>query len=856
MDLAPSFGRGLALAALLVTVTSCQECGGRIAVDTTAGGGQGGAEPPPYTLQAPVEIVRDTEGVVHVYGQSDADVFYADGYMQATDRLFQMDLQRRRSYGRLAEVLGEDKVGDDALIRTLGIPKWGAINAEAARSQEPVRYQLVRAWTAGVNARVAEVTSGAAPTPLGFTTLGYAPEPWVEEDAFVIGKAIVFSNGNQLEFDLLATLIATYTPDVYAGVPAYKPLVDAFILEPPAPLSAEAPDVGPEEGPFDRPRAAEPEPAPRRPSLPPDARERLAAFFDRVRDLRPGASNNWAVAPAYTDTGRSLIAGDPHQPLRSPSLMWLHHMSSVDHGGSLDIAGWSFVGTPSISIGHNRHLAWTATTNYPDVTDIFDLETDGEALARVGDAWVPIVSREETIDVKDGPPQVVVIDEVEGYGVLLPKDLSPLPLVGAGHRLLFQWTGYRVTREAASFFAFGQSKTTADFEAAVDTMELGSFNFVAASADAITYRSSPLVPDRGDPAVHPPSYRMLSASDPAALWTGAFLPPEKMPRALGTEPFIVTANNDPFGFTADGRLDNDPWYFGAYFDPGTRAGRARDRLAELVAAGPVTIADMQSLQSDTYSLLADEVLPQLAAAFAKVPTDDALAEFRDRPELDALMGVLTSWDRRMERAEPGAAAFQAVLHFYMRGVIEDDLSLFFDPVLGNSPTYVIKFALLAAREPGAPLLQEGKDLLLLRALSDTAALLQDRFGAVDVGYTWADAHETHFASESIAELDGGAFATDGAEGTVNVSEGQFFDGQEVRPKHVSRGGPIYRMTATFDEDGTPRAFFNMPRGASGEPGAPFWDTGTTAWVEDEYTLLRYQRADVDAAIAERMVLEP
>ncbi|NUO51215.1 MAG: penicillin acylase family protein, partial [Polyangiaceae bacterium] len=801
-------------------------------------GGIGGEGAGPFVLGGPVDIVRDEEGVAHIYGGSDADVFYASGYMQATDRLFQMDLQRRRAYGRRAEVLGPGASGDDALIRALTIPRWGKANQEAAKTETPEAYELCRAWTAGVNARIDEVLSGAAPRPTGFDVLGYDPEHWDEADMFTIGKAIVFSNANQLEFDVLATLIDDLNPGLFAAVPFYSPLVDAFIVGTPSPTSGPAPRGAEIQGPHS--------PA----SLPPDVGAKLSDFVRRMKAIKPGASNNWAVSPDLTDTGKSMIAGDPHQPLQSPSLFWMHHMNSKEAGGTLDVVGWSFVGTPGVSIGHNDHVAWTATTNYPDVTDLYSVEDDGAGNVKIGDTWMPITSHEETIEVGGDAPVTVVVEEIEGIGVLLPDDIAPIPLVQTGFRVLFQWTGFRPTHEPQGFLAFDRATTLAEYEAAVDTMELASFNFIAADADGITYRSSPIVPDRGNPATAQPAYKMMNGSVAGAVWSGAMLGSDKMPRPLPGRPYLVSANNDPFGFTADGSLTNDPWYFGAYYDPGTRAGRIEQELEALSAAGPITIEDMQALQTDTYSLVAEEVVADLAVSWAKVPTDDTLAEFRNRPELDALMTLLTTWDRRMERDRAGALAFEALVHFYAKSILADDMSFFFEPVLQSSPTYIIKFALLAARVQNSPLLQEGKDLLLLRALDQTATFLTERYGAVDTGFTWGDFHETQFWSDSIPEYFGGGVTTDGAEGTVNVSEGQFFAGADVQQKHVSGAGAIYRMTATFDDDGAPRAFFNMPRGAQGEPDAPFFDDRTADWVDDRYTLLRFRRADVDAGQVE------
>lgn len=833
--------RALASALLLVSalgpfgacsdesISSCADCGG------------------PFRLGASVEIVRDDDGFPHIYGASDADVFYGSGYAQASDRLFQMELVRRQLYGRRAEVLGEKYADDDAFIRRLSITPWGQADAADVKKSDPERARLVEAWVAGVNARIAEVRAGDAPTPQGFTELGFEPEPWTFEDPFVISKGIVFQNGNQLEFDLLASLLYAYSPELVDALPFYSPLVDEYIEG-----TAEGAPYLPPGTASVTPPAPSPIPAAR--PLPEGGSEKLREMLRRLAPYRPGASNNWAVAPALTESGRSLLCGDPHQPLRSPSLFWVQHMSSQDAGGTLDVIGWSFVGTPGVSIGHNRRVAWTATTNYPDVTDLWDVLVV-EDRATIGGVEVPIVSHEETIPVKDGEPVTITVEEIPGYGVLLPSDIVPVPLVDVGHRLLFNWTGYQVTREAQGFFGFDQAQDLDAFEASVDTMALASFNFVAATSDAISYRSSPIVPDRGDPAAHA-AYRLLDGADPTTLWTGEYLPLEQMPHAR-SDRFLVTANNDPFGFTSNGRFDDDPYYFGAYFDPGTRAGRIHQRLEELIAAGgKISITEMQALQQDTTTLLAPEVLAALDEAWAALPSDDALAEFRDRPELASLKATLGAWDQRMQRDGKGALVFEALVNLYIKRVVADDMPLFFGPVADSSPTYAIKFGLIASRDPEAKLMAEGRNYLVLAALSDTAKLFEERFGGVDADVVWSDFHATRFRSESLPIFDGGEVSTHGAEGTVNVSEAKFFDGTDVVERHVSGSGPIYRMVATFDEDGTPRAYFTMPRGNSGEPGDPHWNDLTADWVDGSYRPLRFRRDEVLAAARETVTLEP
>lgn len=810
--------------------------------DTPGGDGAGGEGLGFQGLSAPVDLVRDSEGVVHVYGATDADAFYGSGYAQARDRLFQMDLMRRQVLGRKAEVLGQGEVEGDRLLRTLRMGELGEANAKLARETTPESYALVEAWVAGVNARIQEVTSGGAPLPEGFRELGYTPEPWRAADAFTIGKAIVFQNGNQLEYDLLATLIDRYQPGLLEKIPFFTPIEDSFIV------------------PRNTTRQAKPKPAERpvRAPLPypQDAAARLADFVERMALVRPGASNNWAVSGAHTDSGKSLLAGDPHQPLRSPSLMWMHQLNSADRGGSLDVVGWSFVGTPGISIGHNRKLAWTATTNYPDVTDIYDVEVTPEGELRFGGERYELDVREEKILVKDGEPVTVRLEAVPGLGVLLPDGLSPLPVTDVGRRLFFVWTGFSPTREASAFFDFDRAEDLDAFDRAADTMELGSFNFVAATADATTYRSSPAVPVRPDPTAHPP-YFVLDGDAPETRWSSERLAGDELPRERDpARGFSSSANNDPFGFTADGDPTNDDYYFGSFFDPGTRAKRVELELERLVARGDVSLDDMKALQADTHSRLADQLLPLLSDAWSRVDSEAELASFRGRPELAELAALLEAWDRHVERDRAGALAFEAFWAFYARAALADDMSLFFGPVFDSSPMYVAKLVVLASRDPESPVLQEGRDVLLLTALADTAAWLESRWGSTSEGFAWGDFHVTRFRSESTPTYDGKSVPTDGGEGTVNVSSARFLANAQPVETHSSGSGAIYRMVASFDDDGTPRAYFNFPRGNAGEPSSPYFDDRTSDWVEDRYTLLRFKADDVEAGEVERVVLAP
>jgi penicillin amidase len=791
---------------------------------------------------AEVEVLRDNYGIPHIYGRTDRDVFFASGYTQAVDRLFQMELLRRSARGTLAEVVGRERLEQDRLVRVMGVSFWGRLSAERVRAERPDIDALIDAWTAGVNRRVREVTSGAAPLPAGFraSELNFQPAPWAVEDAYRVGRLILFRNANQLDYDVLWSLVRRYAPDA-ASLPITQSVSGAFVLPP-----------------EERPR-----PGAMARRLPRDAGRRLARWLNDFSELRRGASNNWAVAARHSANGRPLIAGDPHQPLQSPGVFWAQHMNSADAGGGFDVAGFSFVGAPGVQLGHNRRVAWTATTAYPDTMDLWAVDVD-EASVSLGGRALPLRRCEETIAVRDAEAVRVPVEEVPGYGVLVPPSLFPLPVTASGQRVLFAWAGFRPTIEAAVFFDFDRAADVGAFDDAVRRMEIGAFNFIAADARDIAYRSRVLVPDRGDPRTMVPSYEVMDGAQARSVWTGALLAESRHPSSRGgARGYLFSANNDPFGFTLNHRVDDDPFYYGVWFDPGTRAGRIDAELARLTAAGRVTVEQLQALQRDTHSAIADEFIPPLVEAWSRRGTDPALARYRDDAELGALVDALSRWDRQMARDASEPVVFEGFAAFLSKQVLGDELGTFFGAIHTREPIYPLKLTaqVIHQRFPeAAGFMREGRDVLLLRALDETRGWLRARFGGVTADrYRWRDLHRTRFAPlyPGGTFFDGGTELTSGSVGTVNVSQAPFFDAAGTPQMfHESRSGALYRMVTSFDEDGTPRATINFPRGNVGEPGGPFWTNADADWLAGTYRPLRFRRADIDADLRERTVLRP
>lgn len=801
----------------------------------------------------PVEILVDNLGISHVYAESDADAYFGAGYAMARDRLFHMELVRRRALGRLSEIFGQARLNNDIGARTLGFARLGAADLARLRQERPEDAALLDAWAAGVNRRIDEVARGEAPRPygLGEAELDFVPEPWTPEHALAVGKVLSLGMSSSLETELLATILSRLSPDTVSNLPLSLPAKDAFTTGVAAPTSAAA-------GPFT--------------AFPVDA---LAALPEAPWSFRPSsdpyASNNWAVAGAHTDSGRPLLAGDPHQGLSSPIRFWPLHMSSAAAGGSLDVIGFAFVGTPGVQLGHNAHVGWTATTNFADVMDLWDVDAGSDCSAaeiQLGGQTLHTEARVEVIRVRDegspvgvGTDREIQVRSVPGHGVILPDEMLPAPRAFiADGCLLLNWTGFEPTLEGAAYMSMDRARSIDEYEQAADILEVGAANFIAADKDGITYHVNARVPDRGDPASHPLPWRVLPADDPATLWTNGDLPPSKLPRWRDPERgYLVTANNDPFGFTADGTVENDPYYYGAFFANGFRAARIEEMLEEQIAAGKVTREAMQEMQRDVYCELAEAMVPLVEEALAAVETDPALAEYQGRADLAALGQRLSAWDRRLSREQAAPVIFIGLSAFAQKRAFGEGLGLLFDPVHNAQPSFLpgMLYNTLTKRYATAEVFT-GADprLLLLGALSDTAAWLVERFGAVDAAYTMADVHLAEFPTDYGGELEVTPYPVDGGEDTVSVSPAPFFDGADVRETFGVHQASLYRMVVGFADDGTPEATLSFPRGSSEDPSSPHFDDGDDRWQNGEYAPLPFRRADVDAQVSERIEIAP
>lgn len=793
-------------------------------------------EPGTYSQVADVTVQRDSLNIPHIYAQNDGDLFFAQGYVEARDRLMQIDTTRRAATGRLAEVWGEGSVTSDQQARALGFQRWACPAIVAIAAERPADYALMVAFVSGYNKRVAEVQADPTLRPYGMgeDELNYTPEPLTPLDVMAMGRRISWGFSSSPEPDILYTLLLKLVP-TYDDMPTFQPIDDTYTMQ------AAALPAGPATPPAASATATVTDPA------------AFRAFLDQAHKLRSvhgdvAGSNNWIVNGAHTENGRPFLANDPHAGLDDPSQLYLVHLDSRSAGGNFNVAGWGFAGLPGVQLGHNERIVWGATVNFADVTDLWDVDVDAAMTrADIGGVQTPILARHESIGVRQEDGSVLdtdyVVYEITNRGIFLGPELLSIPdeLLGQGATLM-NWTGFSGGLEFLQYLDLDRAASLDDFVAAVDYGEVGIHNWIGASATGIRYHVHGLVPDRGGPG-RPAAFAVMDASDPATLWTGEWLGADRFPDLDGSQDYIVTANNDPWGQTRDNDPNNDEFYYGAFFAPGFRASRIDHELARYMGEGPMTVGQMQALQMDVHSNIAERLIPYLADAVAHIEDDDSLAEFRDQPDLTDAAARLAAWDQRATRGSTEQAMFRAFQSLLAKRLLEDDLSILFDAVEDVNPVTMDKFAFLTLLQDNPALTEDASRHDLLGALRDSLTFVSERETALGLDtLAWSSVHNANFGTSYGS---GQSFPVDGENTSVNVSECSMLSDGDIGTNCNNGSGAVFRQVTSFNDAGTPVMTFNWPFGHTGD---------ATAWTEGTYDTLLFDRAEVDADTVSSEVL--
>jgi penicillin amidase len=588
-------------------------------------------------LREPVTIVRDDRGIPHIRAHSLHDAYFAEGYVTASDRLFQIDLTRRYVLGRLSEMLGNSTIGLDERQRIVDVS--GISDAAYARLPADER-DLLQAFAAGINAAAAR-----EPTPPEYRALFFAFEPWRPQDALATGFATVLDLADGYT-DVLArdTVVRAAGPQALAAwYSASDPAWDV-------------PTVG-----------GSPAPLPPLPALP-AVRPTVGAAPLPLRE--DAGSNAWAAGSALTAGGRALLANDPHLRRTLPGIWYLVDIAAP----GMHVAGATLAGVPGVILGHNEHLAWGATNGYTAAARVFAerfTTGDGDTYA-AGSATLRAKARVETIRVRFGGDQTRrYLNTRHGFVVENSGTL----------RHAVQWDPVEHPRSPLdAFFALDRAASIADAERALAAYPGPVQNFVLADTSGdVAYVLAGMVPD--DPAW---GLRTLDGvSSPAAPLHA--VPFATLPRvAPSRTATIVTANNRPYGAGYAERL-------APTFAPPYRAAEIARRLHALHRYGP---ADFRSLQADTTSVADAELARLIVAALHRTRADAD-------PELGPALDALSAFDGRFDPGSRGATVIQRIRGVALADLVTSHLPRFAaEAYLQNGPAFVTLMRALRQRPRG------------------------------------------------------------------------------------------------------------------------------------------------------------
>ncbi|APD09180.1 MULTISPECIES: penicillin acylase family protein [Thermus] len=506
-------------------------------------------------LTAPVEVVRDRHGVVRIRAGSLWDLLFAQGFVHAQERLWQMEFQRRVGQGRLSEVLGEATLAQDRFLRT-----WGFYQAAKSAYERlyPEEKEAVDAYVAGVNAFLAS----GAPLPPEFALLGFRPEPWRGPDVLVWAKMMSFDLSGNWEEELLRHRLLA------RGVSPER------LLELLPPYPEDAPTVLSAED-LRLPLRREEAPSALLPMAPP-------RFLE--------ASNNWVVAGSRTATGKPFLADDPHLGLQAPSLWFLMALEAPGYRA----VGASLPGVPGIVIGRNERIAWGVTNVGADVQDLYLLEEVGTGYRYRGQV-LPYRVREEVIRIKGGREERLKVRETV-YGPVITDALADPPKTP----MALRWVSLDPEDHILmAYLGINRAKNWVEFQEALKLYSAPSQNFVYADIDGnIGYIAPGKFPIRREGHTGMVPVPGNGAWD----WQG-YRPPETWPMVLNPkEGLLVTANHKvtPKGFPYALTYDWAEPY------------RAERILELLRAKEKLTLEDMKAIQQDQKSLLFRDFRPVLS----------------------------------------------------------------------------------------------------------------------------------------------------------------------------------------------------------------------------------------------------
>jgi penicillin G amidase len=752
--------RGIAAVLVLVLVaiasvgswlsTSLPQWSGRIATPVTQ----------------PVEIIRDRVGATRIIAATQDDAYFALGFAHAQDRLWQMDTYRRIGSGQVAEVMGAPGLTVDRFMRTLGLYRSAERQVESLPT--PVQAAL-RAYARGVNAFIDQ---HEGPWPPEFSLLAYEPGPWHPADSLVLGKLLaLLLGGNWFEELRRAALLDRLTP---AEVDFLMPT-----------------DL--ENGPTTLADAT---------TLPVAAADLLAAVPALIQPRR--ASNAWAVDGRHTDSGKPILASDPHLGLTAPGIWYL---ASITAPG-LSMTGGTVPGMPIHLLGHNGQIAWGLTTTYGDLTDllVLDVSSDEPARYRVGETTHAFTVRQEHIRVRLGRDEILDVRETR-FGPVLSDVLdSASTHAGDGAVVVLRASALDDSDQtAAAMYALNRATDWDSFRDALRSYGAPQQNILYADTSGmIGFMAPGLVP------VRRAGRGLVPGRVPDNDWAG-FIPFDALPQQRGApDGILFNANNRIVG-------PSYPHFISADWEPPFRAERLAEALRDDIAGG---VAAHAALQGDTLSVMARQLLPAMDARLGNSPMT---------ARAQAARAILADWSYRMDADKTAPVIFAAWYEAVVAALFDDDLG---DQGGRIDPRQVR--AVLTGNmgqwcdDRGTPERVEPCQAMVAAALNTAVVSLSARHGENMAEWRWGAAHPARFTHPLLSFVPGVGrwlgITVPSSGGNYTVMRGGYGGGDGM---FTNGHGAGYR--AVYDLNDLNESRFMVAPGTAGNPYSRYFAEHSEAW---------------------------
>ena len=733
-----------------------------------------------------IEILFDDKMIPHVFAHNDHDVYYAQGYVTAMHRLWQMDFQTRFAAGRISEVVGKKAIELDRYQRRMGMI-YGAENAMKSIMANPKTKEIVLAYTQGINDYIGSLKP--ANYPFEYKLLDFKPENWTPIKCALLLKqmsSVLAMGSDELYMtNILQKYGSKVTQELFPDYP--------FKEEPIIP-------VGTKWGfkPLIIPAA-------------PSSTAQLITGNITTKQKEEGiGSNNWAVNGAKTISGFPILANDPHLDLTLPSIWYQIQL----HAPGLNVYGVSLPGAPGVVIGFNQHIAWGVTNFTVDVLDFYQIKFKDSTLQAYlyNNDWKSTAKRIEVIKIRGGKNELDTVFYTHHGPVayFTKSNFSKTKNIPLGNAL--KWIAHEQSNELLSFYLLNRGKNYDDYRKALTYFTAPAQNFIfASSTNDIAITPNGKIPLKWKNQ----GKFLLDGSKVENDWKG-WIPAWQNPTIKNpNRNFVSSANQSPTD-------QNYPYYINWEFSPYDRAKRINDRLKVM---NKVTADSMRNLQTDTYSITAQNILPDILPLieFEKLNVTQKKA-----------FEIISKWNKFFDAKAIGATIFDAWQKHLDTCIWRDDFGSTDTPMRYPSRDKTIE---LITSKPNSKWFNNVKtpeietlSNVVNQSFKQACSELTKKHGSIGENWQWAKVKNTNIPHlAKIKGLGSPVLFIGGAKNTINAL--------------AESNGPSWRMVIELGK--TPKGYGVYPGGQSGNPGSKYYDNMINTWAAGKLNNLIFLQSEKD-----------